>query len=112
MPMFGRPATFYPSILRLYQRGGLGTTMQPWSHSGNCTGACHACPHEGAFSILVGGNLSSGTSQPTGGDSFLIVREIVVFQLGVFDLAVTFSLVVSLAYYEVLTTLPLGWHPW
>jgi len=42
----------------------------------------------------------------------LVGREIVVFQLRVLDVAVSFGLAISLAKYEVLTALPLGRHPW
>lgn len=37
----------YPSILRLYQRGGLGTTIRPQGHTRNCAGACHAVSSRG-----------------------------------------------------------------
>lgn len=52
------------------------------------------------------------SSRPTRGDSLLSIRTMVVFQLRVFDVAVTFGLVVFLPKYEVLTALPLGWHSW
>jgi hypothetical protein len=35
-----------------------------------------------------------------------------VFRLRVFDVAVTFGLMVLLSKYKVLTALPLWWHPW
>lgn len=57
-------------------------------------------------------DLSGGTSRPTDGDSLLVGGEIVVFQLRVSAVAVSFGLVVLLAKYEVLTTLPLRRHPW
>lgn len=49
VPMIGRTTTFYPSILRLYRRGGLVTAVRPQSDIGMRMGACHACPREFAF---------------------------------------------------------------
>lgn len=51
-----RPArNIYPSILRLYRRGGLVTTIRPQSDNASCMGACHACPREGALNIFAVG---------------------------------------------------------
>lgn len=42
----------------------------------------------------------------------LFIRVVVVVHLGVFDVAVTFGLVVLLSKDKVLTALPLWWHAW
>lgn len=52
------------------------------------------------------------SSRPTRGDSLLLIRMMVVFQLRVFDVAVAFVLVLMMSKYKILTALPLRWHTW
>lgn len=112
VPMIGRTTTFYPSILRLYRRGGLLTAARPQSDIGKRMGCVPCMSSRSCLHDFRCGGLLMQLSRPTRGDSLLLIRAMAVFQLRVFDVAVPFSLVVLLPKYKVLTALPLGWHSW
>lgn len=52
------------------------------------------------------------SSRPTRGHSLLFIRVMVVFQLRVFDVAVTFVVVLMMSKYKIFTALPLRRHTW
>lgn len=102
----------YPSIVRLYRRGGLVTTIRPRSDIGKRMGACHARPLDDAFTISAVAAFGCNHYDQIRGDSLLLIRVMVVFQLRVFGVGVTFGIVVLLSKYKILTALPLWRHSW
>lgn len=52
------------------------------------------------------------SSRRTRGNSLLLIRMMVVFELRVFDVAVTFVVVLMMSKYEIFTALPLRRHTW
>lgn len=58
------------------------------------------------------GELRMQSSRPTRGNSLLFIRVTVVFELRVFDVAVTFVVVLMMSKYKIFTALPLRRHTW
>ena len=97
-----------PQHFKIVSAGRPGATVRPQSHIGKRT---RCVPMHFLAKVLFPNLVGWRTSRPARDESSILIR-LVIFQLGVFDLAVTFNLVSLLTQYEILTALPLGRHPW